>query len=157
MNSSLPALSLPVMFGLLAVTVGACAITWRGAWIRATAFTLSLGLSGALWQVSLGQPRPVLFSAPTGTVVGYHLDEPRAIYLWVTPPGSAVPAAYQLPWSESQAAQLQAAAEQAQKRGQPLQVGRTQGRPGRISHQQGEVRFYPRQQQPLPPKTVEGS
>jgi hypothetical protein len=155
--------SLPVLFGLLAVTVGACAISARGAWVRAAAFTVTLGLSGALWQLSLGEPRPVLFAAPSGTVVGYHLDEPRAIYLWVTPTGSAVPAAYELPWSESQAAQLQLAAEQAEKHGQALRVGRAgpagrvHGRPGRMSAAAGEVRFYPERERPLPAKAVAGS
>ncbi len=159
MNEALSATALPALFGLLAVTVGACAISARGAWARATAFSVSLGLSAALWQFSLGQPRPVLLSPPTGTVLSYHLDEPRAIYLWVTPPGSSVPAAYALPWSESQAAELQAAAEQAKKQGQPLQVGRRQngGRPGRMAQEQGEVRFYPLRHRPLPPKEVDGS
>ena len=149
--------SLPVLFALLAVTVGACAISARGPWIRAAAFSVSLGVSAALWQLSLGLPRPVLISAPTGTVVGYHLDEPRAIYLWVTPPGSAIPASLELPWSERQAAQLQEAAEKAKKRGQPLQVGAIPGRAGLTSAVQGEVRFYARQPPPLPPKTIPDS
>jgi hypothetical protein len=149
--------ALPVLFALLAVTVGACAISARGPWVRAAAFSVSLGVSAALWQLSLGLPRPVLLAAPTGTVVSYHLDEPRAIYLWVTPPRGTVPASLKLPWSERQAAQLQEAAEQAKKRGQPLQVGAIPGRTGLTSQARGEVRFYARQPPPLPPKTIPNS
>ncbi len=149
--------ALPVLFALFAVTVGACAISARGPWIRASAFAVSLGLSGALWQLSLGLPRPVLLAAPTGTVLSYRLDEPRAIYLWVTPPRGTVPASLKLPWSERQAVQLQEAAEQAKKHGQPLQVGAVPGRAGLASPVRGEVRFYARQPPPLPPKTIPSS
>lgn len=146
---------LPILFGLLALTVGSCAISARGPWIRTGAFCLCLGLSAALWQVSLGRPRPVLFSAPTGRVVSYSLDEPRAIYLWVMPPGATIPASFELPWSERQASQLQTAAEQAKKAGQPLQAGHAGGSIG--SDRLGEdVRFYPQERKPIPPKVISG-
>ncbi|MGH7210668.1 MAG: hypothetical protein ACREF1_04315, partial [Acetobacteraceae bacterium] len=73
---------MPVMFGLLALSAGACAMGARLAWVRTLSFVFTLGLGAALWQTSLGRPRPPTFAVPTGTVVSYKFDEPRAIYLW---------------------------------------------------------------------------
>jgi hypothetical protein len=148
---------MPIMFGLLALSAGACAIAMRGPWIRAGSFCLTLALAAALWQVSLGRPRPPVFDAPSGTVVGFRFDEPRAIYLWMLPPGERAPTAFALPWSEHQAAQLQEAAERARQEGEPLQAQRTDrptARSGLHLTAQDSLRFYPAEHQALPPKAM---
>jgi hypothetical protein len=148
---------MPVMFALLALCAGASAIAVRDAWVRAVSFCATLALAGALWQISLGRPRPPMFDTPTGTVVGYRFDEPRAIYLWMLPPGQSAPTAFALPWSEHQAAQLQEAAEQARRQGEPLQARRTDRPHGPIGFSvlaQDAIRFYPGQHTALPPKAV---
>lgn len=146
----------PVLFALFALALGACAITVRRAWARASAFCLTVVLGAAIWQTSLGRPRPPLFEAPVGTVVGYRFDEPHAIYLWMLPPGGHAPTAFALPWSEHQAAQLQQAAEEARKQGEPLQA-RGNSRRGplaafQLASQKSEMRFYPAQHEAPPPK-----
>jgi hypothetical protein len=148
----------PILYGVLALALGACALAAQGAWLRASAFCLTLALVAALWQTSLGRPRPPLFVHPAGTVVGYRFDEPHAIYLWMVGPGEHVPTAYALPWSEHQAAQLQKAAEEAKRQGEPLKAGHTV-RSGLFSslvntNRDSDYRFYPAQLQPLPPKAM---
>jgi hypothetical protein len=150
--------AIPIVFGLLAVSAGACAMAVRAAWVRAGSFCLTVGLAAALWQTSLGRPRPPLFDVPNGTVVSFRFDEPRAIYLWMLPSGQHTPTAFALPWSERQAAQLQQAAEQAHKEGEPLQAQRA-GRPRGLTSAlhltaQDGVRFYPAEHQALPPKAL---
>ena len=148
---------LAVMFGLLALSAGASALAVRGAWVRAASFSLTVGLAAALWQTSLGRPRPPLLDAPTGTVVSFRFDEPRAIYVWMLPPGERTPTAFALPWSERQAAQLQEAAEQARRQGEPLKAQRAIRPPGPIGFSvlaQDGVRFYPGEHIALPPKAV---
>ncbi len=148
---------IPILFGLLALSAGACAMAVRGPWVRAGSFCVTVALAAALWQMSLGRPRPPVFDAPSGTVVGFRFDEPRAIYLWMLPPGEHAPTAFALPWSEHQAAQLQEAAEQARREGEPLQARRT-GRPNGVVGlrltAQDSLRFYPAEHQALPPKAV---
>jgi hypothetical protein len=144
----------PILFALFALALGACAITVRHAWVQVGTFCLAVALAGAIWQTSLGRPRPPLFDAPVGTVVGYRFDEPHAIYLWMLPPGGHAPTAFALPWSERQAAQLQQAAEQARKAGEPLQA-RGSGQHGPLAAFQlasQKMRFYPAEHQALPPK-----
>ena len=148
---------LPIVFGLLALSAGACAMSARAPWVRAGSFCLTVALAAALWQTSLGRPRPPLFDAPSGTVIGFRFDEPRAIYLWMLPPGERAPTAFALPWSEHQAAQLQEAAEQARKEGEPLQARRSDRPPGMSGLHltaQDSLRFYPAEHQPLPPKAT---
>lgn len=145
----------PVVFGVLAVSAGACALAVRDGWLRAASFCLTLALAGALWQTSLGRPRPPLFDTPSGTVVSFRFDEPRAIYLWMLAPGERTPTAFALPWSERQAAELQEAAEKARKQGDPLEAQRAARPPGPIGFSvlvQDGVRFYPGQHIALPPK-----
>lgn len=148
----------PILFGLLALCLGGCAITARGAWIRAGSYCATVGLVAALWQTSLGRPRPPLLESPTGTVVSYRFDEPRAIYLWMLSPGENTPTAFALPWSERQAAQLQEAAEQAHRQGEPLQAQRTDRPRGAMTGLhltvQDSVRFFPAEHHALPPKAV---
>lgn len=149
----------PILYGILALALGAGALQARGAWVRACAFGLTLLVAAALWQTSLGRPRAALFSFPAGTVVGYTFDEPHAIYLWMERPGERQPTAYALPWSERKAAQLQQAAEEAKKHGEPLKAGRKgRGRKGLfasiVNTMSDDTRFYPAHVQPLPPKTA---
>jgi hypothetical protein len=147
----------PVIFGLLALGLGTCAIAAPAAWIRAGALCLTLGLAAALWQTSLGRPRPPLLEDPSGTVIGYQLDEPRAIYLWVVGPGEHAPTSFALPWSEQQASQLQQASEQAKKQGDSLQAG-GKGQHGRLgafaAAARTDLRFYPAEHHALPPKAI---
>ncbi len=147
--------AMPVMFGLLALSAGICAMAAHLAWVRALSFVITLGLAGALWQTSLGRPRPPTFAVPTGTVVGYRFDEPRAIYLWMLPPGETAPTAFALPWSEKKAAELQEAAEQARRKGEPLEARRGDRPRGPLGFSvltQEGVRFAPGQHIALPPK-----
>ncbi|MEO9191147.1 MAG: hypothetical protein ABI224_14295 [Acetobacteraceae bacterium] len=146
----------PIVFGVLAVSAGACALAVRDGWLRAASFCLTLALAGALWQTSLGRPRLPLFDTPSGTVVSFRFDEPRAIYLWMLAPGERTPTAFALPWSERQAAELQQAAEQARQQGEPLQAKPTGRRAPiglHLTAQEG-VRFYPAEHVALPPKAV---
>lgn len=147
---------MPVMFGLLALAAGICAMAAQLAWVRALSLVATLGLAGALWQTSLGRPRPPSFAAPTGQVIGYRFDEPRAIYVWILPPGETVPTAFALPWSERKAAELQEAAEQARRKGEPVEARRGERRRGPIGFSaflQPGIRFQPGQHIVLPPKT----
>ena len=148
--------AVPILFALFAFTLGICTLTVRHAWARASTFCLAVALAAVIWQTSLGRPRPPLFDSPAGTVVSYRFDEPHAIYLWMLPPGEHAPTAFALPWSERQASQLQQAAEQARKQGEPLQA-RGNGARGalagfQLASQKSEMRFYPANHQALPPK-----
>lgn len=147
----------PILFGALALVLGGCALGTRVAWVRAVAFCFTLGCAGALWQTSLGRPRAPVFDRPAGTVVSYKFDEPNAIYLWVVKPGERTPTSYALPWSERQAAQLQKAAEQAKKQGEPLRAGHGP-RHGMLasfaSSMHDSYHFYPAHHTPLPPKEI---
>lgn len=150
-------MAMPVMFGFLALSAGICAMAANLPWVRALSFAVTIGLAATLWQVSLGRPRPPTFSVPTGTVVGYRFDEPRAIYVWMLPPGETVPTAFALPWSEHKAAELQEAAEQARRKGDPLEARRGERRRGPLGFSmlmQEGVRFQPGPHIALPPKAL---
>lgn len=149
--------AVPIVFGLLALSAGVCAMAVHGAWVRAGSFCLTVALAAVLWQTSLGRPRPPVFDTPSGTVVSFRFDEPHAIYLWMLPTGARTPTAFALPWSERQAAQIQQAAEQAKQAGEPLQAqrnGRPAGPAGLHLTAQDSLRFYPAEHQALPPKAV---
>jgi hypothetical protein len=60
----------------------------------------------------LGRPKPAALEwvrdFPGGaTVIGYRLQEPEAIYLWLVFPDETEPRAYALPWNLGTAEQLQ--------------------------------------------------
>ncbi len=149
---------IPIVFGLLALSIGTCALAVRGARVRAASFCVTVVLAAVLWQASLGRPRPPVFDNPTGTVVSYRFDEPRAIYLWMLAPGERAPTAFALPWSERQAAELQEAAEQARKSGNSLEAQKSAERRGNLFDPRltarDRLRFYPARHQPLPAKSM---
>src|SRR5579883_1578173 len=107
-----------VVFAVLSLAVGLVSIYARPAWLRAAAYAgLVVGIL-LLWYAALGQPRPQYLHIPSGTVLGYHLDEPNAIYLWLMPNGSAQPLALQLPWYDD--------VQQSPRRGTASQQSRRQ-------------------------------
>lgn len=104
------------VFAVLSVGVGVISIFGRSAALRAAAYAgLVVGML-ALWYLSMGLPRPQVVAIPDGTVVGYRLDEPRHIYLWLVPNGSAQPLALALPWRDDVAGSL---VDAARRRGNP--------------------------------------
>ncbi|MGH8144318.1 MAG: hypothetical protein ACREU2_17625 [Steroidobacteraceae bacterium] len=143
----------PALFAIATLMVGAVSLFAAAAWLRACGYAGLVAAMLALWWVALGHPRPALFGVPHGTVAGYALDEPRAIDVQVRPPGGGAPVTWALPWSEQTAAQLEAAAAEAKKMGQPLAIrGRRGGGPGfETKHHAGPV-FYPAAARQLPAK-----
>lgn len=139
-----------MMAPMIFIVAGAAALIatfcLRRAWGKAVGFLITLGLMAALWQASLGRPRPAIMPPPMGVVTGFMLDEPHAIYLWIVPNGRRVPVAYRLPWNEKQAAELMRAARRARKRGTALMIEayRAGGR--------DKMKFYSTDTTPLPPK-----
>jgi len=111
-----------VVFAVLSLAVGLVSIYARPAWLRAAAYAgLVVGIL-LLWYAALGQPRPQYLHIPSGTVLGYHLDEPNAIYLWLMPNGSAQPLALQLPWYDDVASNLLDAARHRNNPGDSLKM-----------------------------------
>lgn len=105
-----------LVFAALALGVGLVSIYAASAWLRAGAYVGLVAGVLFLWYASLGLPRPEYFRVPSGTVLGYRLDEPNAIYLWLVPNGSAQPLALQLPWHADVASNL---VDAARRRGNP--------------------------------------
>jgi hypothetical protein len=113
------------MFCLLALFLGAITLWWPNLWVRSLSYT-GLVISVVLvWQISLGQPRPIFHSPwgfPSGQVIGYRLAEPDYLFLWILPKNAEIPEAIQLPWSENTAKQLMQAEKQAKAQGQVVLV-----------------------------------
>lgn len=95
-----------ILFAAITVVVGFISIYGRSSNLRASAFAALIVSTIAIWYCSLGLPRPQYLHVPTGTVLSYSLDEPKAIYLWLVPDGSAQPLAFQLPWRSDVAGNL---------------------------------------------------
>ena len=84
----------------------------------------------------LGKPKPVGLewakdNMPEATVLGATWREDKAIYLWLRFDDSLEPRAYVLPWSRTQAQQLQGAMRQANTNGSSVRYqSGTMGLPG---------------------------
>jgi hypothetical protein len=137
------------------MVIGALALsaaTWRSA--VAYGICLILVSGGLLYEA--GNPRPVwtvIQPIQKATLVGVVLDEPNAIYIWILQQGGATPVAYQLPWSEKTAVQLDKAQKKAAKDHTHVGVqlkGKLFG--PKMSGPKGAMMFYPAPQAPLPMK-----
>lgn len=88
---------------------------------------LVLGYAYAAGAELLGRPKPLRLAGfergvENATVIGSTYEEGRAIYLWLILPGSAVPRAYVLPWSQEAAEDLLRAEEAAGANGTRVMV-----------------------------------
>lgn len=117
--------------------------------------TLALPLGYVALADLPGRPKPVrdewlLAHAEEAVVLGFELDEGRAIHLWLRLPELDEPRAYRLPWSRRLAQELQDAGRAAERAGTQLAM-RTPFEP---SLDDREPRFYPLPQPAAPPKAV---
>lgn len=172
----------PAVFGAISLLLGAVVLfsSQERTWLRVAAFCALLVALPMLWQSSLGLPRPTELDLadPSGTVVSYVVDEPKAILVWLVPDGSNLPRAYSLAFETSRALQLQKAFADARHQGSEVRmepgVGRNKaGGHGESDRAPGQVRtdasdgrdqaadgpdFYPAPQRanPLKADTVAG-
>lgn len=152
----------PFVFVVVAAAIGAASLFARDAMVRALAYCALLVGVVMIWFGSLGQARPThvlpWLTPPAGTVVAYRLDEPRAIYVWLSVQGHAGPLSLRLPWSERQAADLADAARAAKKGGEQVKMGghdRARHGDGRGGLRGKEKpMFYPAPPPALPAKTA---
>ena len=140
-----------IFAGAAALTGALCLFAARP-WLKAGAYCALVVAMGAMWWASLGRPRPVLLGIPAGTVAAFSLDEPRAIYVWLMPPGARVPVALALPWNERDAAALHHAMRVAQHMGTRVKMRAYTG--SRRGSGIFDIRplFYPAPNPPLPAK-----
>lgn len=123
---------------------------------RAFGYVVSVIGMAALWQFTSGLPRRVVGHMwPHGTLTGYSLNEPYAIYLWIRPEGSSTPISLQFPWNEKEAADLTKAIKDAVESGVPVQVGPAKektvtGTPGDTPSVGSDFETYPT---PVPAET----
>jgi hypothetical protein len=123
--------------------------------LAVTAVFLPAGYYGLTEMLS--RPKPVDFewarrSVPEATVLGSHMVEGKAIYLWLGLPDTATPRAYVLPWSEQAARQLHAAGRLAEEAGTEVQMRE----PFENSLDRREQVFYAPPQPPAPAKEIPG-
>lgn len=103
----------------------------------------------------LSRPKPVqlewwLDQADRATVIGSQMHEGSGLYLWLQVSGSHEPRAYQLPWDQKLAEELQAALEEAERNGTAVQMRL----PFEPSLDRREPKFYALPQPALPPKDL---
>lgn len=137
-----------VIFAVLSLVVGLVSIYGRSSSLRAGSYAGLIVAVGLLWYTSLGLPRPQYLQVPHGTVLGYRLDEPKAIYLWLIPDGSAVPLALQLPWRQDVASNL---VDATRHRGNPGDTIKMKNQRGTMGLPTKPV-FYVTHSRELPPK-----
>lgn len=136
------------IFAALALAVGLLSIYARSSTVRAAGFAGFVAGILLLWYTALGLPRPQYVQVPHGTVLGFHLDQPRAIYLWLMPDGSTEPLALQLPWHEDVASNLVDVARHRGEGGGKLKIKTGSGPMGIPT----KPVFYITHAQALPPK-----
>jgi len=142
-----------LIFAGIAVAIGGYLIFKHPSWIGVGLFiALLLSVPGMVLS-ALGQPKPAWAGcalSKESTVVGFSLDEGRAIYLWLQTSGA--PLSCQLPWNEQQAAQISDADAAAKAQGVPLKI-KAHGKPGQTGTRDDEkLMAYPAPQPPLPLK-----
>ena len=118
-------------FLILAATLAWVAIAqpgplWRK-WLALLALTLAVPVAIIGVHELLGRPKPTalewVHDFPGGaTVIGYRLQEPDAIYLWLVFPDETEPRAYALPWDLGTAEELQEVHRQASEKHQEMVV-----------------------------------
>jgi hypothetical protein len=136
--------------------VGFVSICGKSGTLRAGAFAGLIASTLALWYSSLGLPRPGYLPIPSGIVLSYRLDEPKAIYLWLLPDDSVQPLAFQLPWRDDVATNLVDAARSRATPDDSLRVANTRehGLIGGIGPPTKPL-FYVTHVRALPPKATE--
>ena len=112
-----------------------------------------LPLGYAAYADLLSRPKPVALEwwnrhAEEATVIGQQMREGEGLFLWLQFAGEAEPRAYELPWDDKLAEQLQNAWEQAQKDG----TGVRMKLPFETSLDQRAPKFYALPQPKLPNK-----
>ena len=100
----------------------------------------------------LGRPKPAslewVAQNEEATVVGARMREGEAIYLWLELESPSEPRAYVLPWSQSNAEQLQRAMQEVESKGGQV---RMRG-PFQAQQETEEQLFYAQPQRPPEPK-----
>ena len=129
----------------------------RSMWVKVAALCLTatlLPIAYASLVDLLGRPKPVTLEwaaarESEATVIGASWQEDEAIYLWLRFDGSLEPRAYVLPWSRTEAQQLQGALRQANADGSSVRMrGLSES-----SRDSNESVFYAEPQPALPLKT----
>lgn len=141
----------PFLFAVFAAAGAAVAYCVGNDGYKATAYVVAVVAAILLWQASLGHPRPLWGSRPEAIVLAYAFDEPRAIYLWIESTGSSVPEAIELPWNESEAAELASAMAAGARQRRPVEM---RGSSARRGEARGRPMFYPAPVPPLAAKTT---
>ncbi len=145
--------------GVLAAVLALISI-WspRQLWIKVTALaTTALFLPTAYISLvdMLSRPKPVGMewlnaNATDAVVLGSHMVEDEAIYIWLGIEGAAEPRAYVLPWDRETAKQLHDAQRAAEADGTGLRVQM----PFESSVDDRERKFYAEPQLPQPAKRI---
>lgn len=145
--------------GILAAVLALVAI-WspRRLWIKVTALAttaLFLPVAYASLIDMLSRPKPVDMewinaNASDAAVLGSHMVEDEAIYIWLGIAGVAEPRAYVLPWDQETAKQLHEAMRAAEAEGTGVRVEM----PFETSVDDRERKFYAEPQPPLPDKQL---
>jgi len=145
------------ILGTLAAILASVAL-WapRRLWVKlGTLAVIFVFLPAGYFGLSemLSRPKPVSLELARkdladAAVVGTHLDEGKAIYLWLGIPGTDEPRAYALPWDQQLARQLQGAERESRDSGAPVHVRK----PFENSLDDREKRFYAAPPPPPPEK-----
>lgn len=138
-------------FIVFAFILGAFAFTHVRSVIAVTVYLILLGVAYAAGINLLSRPLPwaLAWGIPSHVqVVAYRLDEPHAIYLWLTWPHMNTPRAYELPWNEQRASTLRRAANEAKSTHRGLMMRINNNR----TDSKNKRMFYPKPRPPLPPK-----
>jgi hypothetical protein len=138
-----------LIFAVLSLIVGLASIYGKSPALRAASYACLVAGMLLLWYTSMGLPRPQYLQVPHGTVLGYRLDEPNAIYLWLIPDGAVRPLALELPWRNDVAKNLLEAAGSRGNPGDSIKIKNGLGGMGLPT----KPVFYVSHTEGLPPKT----
>lgn len=147
--------------GFLAAVLASISLwTPRKVWIKVCAVAtvaLFLPTTHVSLVALLGRPKPIRIewaqrNAPHATVLSAHLQEGKAIYLWLMLEGQEEPRAYVLPWDSRQARRLHQARREARENGTKVEMRR----PFASNRDDGPPVFYAPPQPPLPRKAATG-
>lgn len=119
-----------VLGGLAALLTNIAIWAPRRVWLKLGALAVTTVLLPAGYlslSEMLSRPKPVgvewarqsLAEAP---VIGAHMQEGKAIYVWLTIPDTEEPRAYALPWNQQMAQQLRGAQREAEETGTQLRM-----------------------------------
>ncbi len=143
---------------LVAGTVLANLAIWgqRRVWMRWAAVAATAAfLPAAYLSLSdlLSRPKPIWLEwahidLAEAEVLGSHMREGEAIYVWLALPDQAAPRAYVLPWSLEMAKQLQDAGRASEETGTGLMMAK----PFEPTRDNQEIIFYAAPQERLPVK-----